>query len=159
MNLPLIDKTKFTFQYLTNYATYLLSNRLEEFVTVSIRFCREVDLPMLKPLSKFSEKELVNLSMESNRLMLEAIAKNSIAEYIEDNTKKWISNKLEVIDKNEILAEDLTLAFFIRRKTFAHFLDSYTKNVVLQKFIIAETDVYTTQEELISYKTYLGLHK
>jgi len=148
----------FRFSYLPDYAGYLLENKLTEFVTVSIRFSRDAELPLLKPLSKFSEKELVDLSMESSSEMLLALKEGRIEQHIRENTKKWLDNKLEVVHKDEILAEDVTLLFYIRRKTFAHFLDAYTKNVVLQKFIIAEVDYYTTQEELISYNAYLKMH-
>jgi hypothetical protein len=154
-----VNKETFQFNYLHDYANYLLENKIQEFVTVGIRFSREADLPLLKPLSKFSEQELVNLSMESNRHMLQALAKNNIAGHIEENSNKWIANTLQVIDKDDVMAEDLTLAFYVRRKLFTYFLDAYTKNVVLQKFIIAEVDVYTTQEELISYNIYLKMQQ
>jgi hypothetical protein len=70
---------KFSFNYLHEYARFLLDNKLEEFVTVGIRFCREAELPLLKPLSKFSEDELVKLSMDTNRELLTAIAEKKIA--------------------------------------------------------------------------------
>jgi hypothetical protein len=63
------------------------------------------------------------------------------------------------LDKEDISAEDLTLAFHIRRKVFGHFLDGFTKNIVEQKFIIAEVDLLTTHEELIAYTIYLGMVK
>jgi hypothetical protein len=155
MKNHLANKDIFKFNYLPDYADYLLKYRLTEFVTIGIRFCKEVDLPLLKPLSKFSEEELVALSMESNKQILLAISKNEIPQLIENNIRKWESNTLENINKEDITAEDLTLGFFLRRKIYAYFLDSYTKNVVEQKFIIAEVDVYTTQEELIAYSIYI----
>ncbi len=150
-----VNKEIFKFKYLPDYADFLLKNKLTEFVTIGIRFCREVDLPLLKPLSKFSEQELVELSMESNRQILISLAKNDIANHIEENIKKWEANSIVGIDKEDVIAEDLTLGFFLRRKIFAYFLDTYTKNVVEQKFIIAELDVFTTQEELIAYGVYI----
>lgn len=154
-----INKDIFKLTYLPDYARYLLDNRLQELVTVGIRFMREADLPLLRPLSKFSEEELVALSIESNRQILEALAQNNISELIEQSAEKWIHNRLDIIDKNDIMAEDLTVGFFLRRKVFAYFLDAYTKNVVLQKFIISELDIYTTQEELIYYNIYLGIQQ
>src|SRR5688572_17532926 len=137
MKNHLVNKDIFKFHYLPEYADYLLKNRLTEFVTIGIRFCREVDLPLLKPLSKFSEEELVALSMESNKQILLAISKNEVPQLIESNIQKWENNTIENINKEDITAEDLTLGFFLRRKIYAYFLDSYTKNVVEQKFIIA----------------------
>ncbi|HXU27041.1 MAG TPA: PAS domain-containing protein [Bacteroidia bacterium] len=154
-----INKEKFKLSYLPDYAKYLLENKLTEFVTVGIRFSREADLPLLKPLSKFSEEELVKLGLESNRQILEALAKNKIADHIEASVEKWISNSLSVFDRDDITAEDLTLGFYLRRKIFTHFLDAYTKNVVLQKFIIGEVDDYTTQEELMAYGIYFKMQQ
>jgi hypothetical protein len=150
-----INPEKFKFKYLPDFADYLLKNKLNEFVLTGIRFCRQEDLPVLKPLSKYSEEELVAISIESNRQILEAVAANKIADLIQVNAKKWVENTMGILDKNDINAEDLTLGFYLRRKIFGHFLDSYTKNVVEQKFIINELDVYTTQEELIAYNMYL----
>jgi hypothetical protein len=154
-----VNKKQFKFRYLPDYAAFLLKNKLEEFVTVGIRFAREVDLPMLKPLAKIPEPELVKLSIESNREVLAALVEGHIAENIEQNLRNWIENKLEIIDKNEIAAEDLTLAYFVRRKLFAHFLFSYTQNTVLHQQIIAEVDVYTSYEEVESLRIYLALQK
>ncbi len=154
-----INHEVFKLKYLPEFADYLLKNKLKDFVTVGIRFSREADLPVLKPLSRFSEDELVALSMDSNKEILEAISENSVASLIERNATRWIENNLGVIDKDELSAEDLTLGFYLRRKIFAYFLDGYTKNVVLQKFIIAELDTYTTHEEMISYNIYMKMQQ
>jgi hypothetical protein len=154
-----IDKSIFRFTYLPDYAGYLLETRLDEFVRVGIRFSREADLPLLKSLAHLSEEQLVILSLDSNRRLLEALKRNDVGELIQENTNNWISDKIGIIQKGDIAAEDLTLAFYLRRKIFAHFLDAYTKNVFLQKFIIAELDQYTTQEELIAYNVYLKIQQ
>ena len=154
-----INKEVFKLNYLPDYANYLVTNKLHEFVTVGIRFSREADLPLLKPLSRYTEQELVTLGLESNRQILVALAKNNIADHIEQSVKAWINNSLDIFDRDDITAEDLTLGFYIRRKLFTHFLDAYTKNVVLQKFIIGEVDTYTTQEELMAYSVYFKIQQ
>ncbi|MCW3072876.1 MAG: hypothetical protein JWO44_2766 [Bacteroidetes bacterium] len=154
-----VDRNKFKFKHLPQYAEFLLNNKLEEFVTVGIRFCREEDLPMLKPLSKMPESELVKASLDSNRQILTALQNGTIPDFIENNLKNWVNNKLGIIDKTEIAAEDLTLAYYIRRRLFAHFLYSYVQNTVLHQQIIAEVDAYTTHEELITLKVYLEMQK
>jgi len=156
-----INKEKFKFQYLPEYADYLLKNKLDEFVLIGIRFFKDENLPILNlpQFKNLSEEELVALSVTSNREMLEALSSNEIADYIAKNAKKWIANTLGIIDKTDIAAEDLTLVFFVRRKIFGYFLDNYTKNIVEQKFIINEVDAYTTQEELLSYNVFLKILK
>jgi len=153
-----INKDLFHFKYLPEYAAFLLKNKLEEFTIVGIRFCRQFDLPMLKPLAKISEKELTNLSIESNRQLLKALSENRITEFIEKNTQSWIDNKIGILDQNEVQAEDLSLAYFIRRKTFGNFLYAYSPNPTIHQLITEEVDLYTTQEEVINLKVYLQMH-
>lgn len=154
-----VNKDLFKFNYLPQYAKYLLNNHLEEFVTIGIRFARELDLPILKPLTKVPEKELVKHSMDSSRVLLTALEEDKIASHVEDSLNKWIANKLEIIDKAEIAAEDLTLVYHIRRKQFSYFLYRYTQSAPIQASIFNEVDVYTSMEELASLKIYFEMIK
>jgi hypothetical protein len=159
-----IKAVNFKFQYLPDYAHFLLGNKLEEFTQVGIRFCREADLPMLRPLAKMSEKDLIALSLAGNQELLNALASNNIATYIETNIKKFITNQIndangaKLIDRSEILAEDIILAFYLRRKIFAFFLYAYTQNTVIHTLIIAELDYYTTEEQLLTSKAIIKQH-
>lgn len=159
MNNIKVDTALFNFKYLPAYADYLLQNHLEEYVTIGIRFCRELDLPMLKSMAKMPEKELVKHSVDSNKQTLTALKEGTIAEQIEKNLGKWVENKLEVIDKFEIEAEDLTLAYHIRRKLFSYFLYRYNQSAPIQLSIFNEVDVYTSMEELIFLKAYLEIQQ
>jgi hypothetical protein len=154
-----VDEKLFKFKYLPKFAEYILKNRLEEFVTVGIRFARELDLPMLKPLAKVPEDELVKLSMESNKIILQALSENKIAPQIELNINNWIDNKIQYLDQSEVNAEDLTLAYHIRRKLFSYFLYGYTQSAPIQLSIINEVDVYSSMEELISLRAYFLIQK
>lgn len=157
MNVPKVDKKIFKFKYLPDYSEFLLKNKLEEFVRDGIRFAREMDLPMLKPLSKVPETELVKMSLESNKLTLKALSENKIGDHIEKNLTNWINNKLGVIDKSEVIAEDLTLTYHLRRKLFSHYLYEYAQSAPIQQLIINEIDVYTSMEELLSLKVYMQI--
>ncbi len=159
-NIP-IDSTKFKFQYLPDYANFLLQNKLDEFVTVGIRFCRELDLPMMRPLAKMPEEQLIELSRESNREILSGLSGNDIVPFIKKNLKNFIDNKIvdaqgqKLLDKTEVIAEDIILAFYIRRKLFSFFMHAYTQNAVVHTLIASEVDAYTTQEHLLTTKAYL----
>ncbi len=152
-----INAAKFKFEYLPDYARFIRDEKLEEYVHHSIRFSREEDLPLLKPLSRFSEDELVALSLESSRELLTNLINGTIAEHIRNNVSNWLQNKLEVIDKDDVAAEDLTLVFFIRRKALGCFISDYTDDRDLKKHLLAEIDSYTTQEEVVSYNAYLRM--
>lgn len=160
MYIPDTIKAKFKFQYIPDYARYLLENKLDEFVVVGIRFCRELDLPMLRPLANMPEKDLIELSRESNIEILTALSNNDIIPFIEKNIRNFVENNLKdkqgnkLLDKTDVIAEDIILAFYIRRKLFSFFLHSYTKNAVVHMLIATEVDYYTTQEHLLTTKAY-----
>lgn len=159
MELQIIDTKVFTFKYLPEYAMYLLVKKLEEFVTDGIRFSREMDLPMLKPLAKIPEKELVKMSLESNKLLLKALSENKVADHIKMRLERWTSNQLGVLDKSEIVIEDITLGMYVRRKLFASFMYGYNQSASVQQLIVSEVDLYTSQEELLALKAYMQLLK
>lgn len=157
INDLITNREKFNFKYLPAFAAYILDNHFKEFVTIGIRFSREEDLPLMKPLAKFSEEELVNLSMDSNRLILNALIKGKIVEHIENVLDKYINNKIGHIDQLDMDVADLTMIYFLRRKMFSYFLYGYTQNASLQQSIIAEVDVYTSQEQLLTLKAFFHL--
>lgn len=154
-----VDKQLFKFRYLPDYADYLLKNKLEEFVTIGIRFARELDLPMLKPLAKIPESELMKMSLESNKAILKALSENKVSELVELNINNWTSNNIQYLDKFEVEPEDLTLVYHIRRRLFSYFLYSYTESAPIQLSIVNEVDVYSSMEELISLRAYFLIQK
>ncbi|HWY10828.1 MAG TPA: hypothetical protein VN026_05870 [Bacteroidia bacterium] len=154
-----VNEQLFKFKYLPQFAEYILKNKLEEFVTVGIRLARELELPMMKPLAKFPENELIKLSIESTKRILKALSENNITPLIEENLNNWVTNNIQYLDKFDVAAEDLTLAYHIRRKVFYYFLYGYTQSAPIQLSIVNEVDVYSSMEELISLRVYFNLQK
>jgi hypothetical protein len=152
----------FKFQYLPDFSKFILENKLDEFVTVGIRFCREMNLPMMRALEKFSEEQLIEISREGNRELLDCLSKNEVLSLIQRNIQNFLNNQIKdykgntLLDKSDVLAEDIILGMFIRRKLFNFFLHSYTKNAVLHMLIAAEVDFYTTQEQLMTSKAMIA---
>ena len=160
MNTIQVSAEKFNFKFLPAYADFLLKEKLEEFVALIIRFSKEEDLPLLKPFfSKFSEQELITMSLESYRMILKSFIEKTTHLLIEENVRKWVSNNLLVIDKDEINAEDISIAAFVKRKTYYYFLDDYTQNPLLIKNIREDVDRYTSHEELVSYNAYIKIQQ
>jgi hypothetical protein len=160
-----INNAKFKFQYIPDYANFILKNKLEEFVTVGIRFCREADLPMMRPLEKIPESDLVAMSVDSNRELLEALSTNNIAPLIEKRLKIFINNEMvdkrgqKIIDRSEVIAEDIIVGTRLKRKMFTFFLQAYTQNAVVHTLIMDEMDEYTTHEQLLTSKAMINFRK
>jgi hypothetical protein len=153
-----VNMISFKFRYLPDFAAFLLEKKLEEFSQVGIRFYREADLPMLRSVAHIPEKDLIALSLESNRELLTALSTNQIGLFIKKNVSKFVTNQItdakgsKLMDRSEILTEDIILAFYLRRKTFIFFLYAYTQNTAVHTLIFEELDYYTTQEQLLTSK-------
>ncbi len=112
----------------------------------------------MRPLAKVKEEELLGMSRESNRDILTGLSVNNIVPHIEKTLKSFITNEIKdgqgnkLIDRSEVIAEDIILASYIKRKTFAFFFHSYTQNAVMHTLLAAELDAYTTQEHLLTVK-------
>jgi hypothetical protein len=160
-----VDKSKFRFQYIPDFAKFLLNNKLEEFTTVGIRFCREVNLPLMRPLAKIPEHDLVAMSIEANKELLEALALNNIGPLVENGLKQFVKNEMvntkgeKIIDRSEVIAEDIIVGTRLKRKMFSFFLQSYTQNAVLHTLIMDETDEYTTREQLLTFMALIDYQK
>ncbi|HEX8576898.1 MAG TPA: PAS domain-containing protein [Flavobacterium sp.] len=154
-----INQAKFSMKVLPSYAAFLLANCLDKYVLTMIEYSRQEDLPLLRKLDKLTDGELLELGKVSHAEVLQALATETIHLQIQQNVSKWVANKLEVIDKDEVVAEDVTLSAFIKRKCLQSFIATYTDDFELQGLLREEIDHYTTQEELISYNIYLKLQQ
>src|ERR1044072_9047989 len=129
---------KLNFTYLPVYATFLLENKLHEFVKEQIALSKEFKLPLLKFLEALSEEQLIELGLQTTNELLKSLAENKAAEYIRISTKKWLSNQLPAITKSQVIAEDIALFSFLRRKIFRHFISAYTTDINLATKILDE---------------------
>ncbi len=153
------EKNKLRFRYLPDFAQFILENHLEDYVRMAIKFSREENVPILKLFAEYTDDQLVKLGIDSNREFLEALANNEIKPYTENLLKNYISNRMPMLDQNDVMAEDITVGAFLRRKTFRFLLPGYTTDPVLSDAIIDELDRFTTWSELISYEAYIDIQK
>ncbi len=153
-----VDPTKFKFTALPEYVAYLLQSRLPDYTRELMRIAKLEKLPLLEQL-KISDEQLIALSMHSNEESFTAITTNNIPYYIREKVLKWVNNNLEIIDKNEVVAEDISLFAYIKRRALSNFVDDYTSDIKTQKMILCEIDAFTTQEELVFYNTYIKMQK
>lgn len=150
---------KLNFNYLPSYAAFLLEKELLEFVKQQLLLSKEIKLPLLKYLDDFSEEQLVTLGLQTTEELLKSLAENKAEEYIEFSTERWLSNQLPSITKNQIIAEDILLLSFVRRKVFRHFISSYTTNINLATQILDEIDLFTVKTDTLSFKTFSSIQK
>ncbi len=154
MTQIVINSGQFNFNLLPEYAAWLLQNRLEEYCVRNLELTRQADLPLLRPLLKLGHEELLEMGRKGAIQLLSCIAANNVESYVRQNLQNWQENKLGVVDKEAIVAEDISLVFSIRRKLFQYFLFEYTSDQHLITGLLNELDNYTTREELLTWNLY-----
>ncbi|MDP1727293.1 MAG: ATP-binding protein [Bacteroidota bacterium] len=153
------NENKLHFQYLPDFAQFILETHLEDYIRMAIQFSREENVPILKLFSDYTDNQLVELGRDTHRNFLLALANNQIKSYIESLLNNYISNTMPKLDQNDVMAEDITVGAFLRRKTFRFLLPGYTSDPFLLNSIIDEVDRLTTWTELISYEAYIDIQK
>jgi PAS domain S-box-containing protein len=149
---------RLVFTLLPEYASYLIENKLEQYVREQIRLSRELDLPVLKYLNNLSEDELVAFSKVRSRIFLEYFADNRASDLIEDSTKQWLADQLpQNIGRYQLSAADLTLISYIRKQSLLKFLPDYLDDLTQIIQLIQEVDQYILKSESIAFETYMNL--
>jgi len=152
-------KDKFNFKFLPDYAAFLLKEKIRDFVKEGLILSREEDMPILKYFTTFSDEQLIEMAMKANEELLSALAGNKAREYAEKALAKWNSNDIEVIEKGDLVAEDITLVAFIRTKLLRKFLPFYTEDFDLYNNILEDIDRFITQTSAIGFNAYLNFQQ
>lgn len=147
------------FKYLPYYAQYLLTNKLEDFTRTSLIISREIKIPLLKFFEEMPEEELIEISIQDTIEYLTYLASNTVKEFIEISIKRWAENQLPLVQNNEIVAQDISMVSFTRRKAFRLFLSDYTKDFKLYNDILEEIDQFILALEEQSYSTLFNIEQ
>ncbi len=147
------------FTYLPSYARYILENHLDSYVQESIRIAREIDLPLLKYLKNFSEEQLFALSKKTSIEFLTYFVENKARDQINEAIKRWFSDQLPIITRENIIAEDITQISYLRKQVLLKFLPAYGRDLYESLEIVKEIDQFILEAETVSTKMYIDLLK
>ena len=143
--------------HLPGYAEYLLQNKLEEYIDYQLNLSKELNIPLLKLLKRLDEEQLREFTKKGATEFLQYLSKNKAKEHIKQSIDKWITNQLPIIKRDEIVAEDITLITYLRKKSLVHFLPSFCSDLEQALEIIKEIDIYLLELETTSTNTYINL--
>lgn len=154
-------KVDLQFRYLPAFANFILKHKLKEFTTIQLDLMFEVNFPLLKliDLSQYTKEELIELSLPSYAEYLQAAADNTLLNHLEKSIKKWESNQIPNINREQLVIEDLTLATYIRKKAFLEFIPQYTTNINDTIQLVKELDDYELEAYSQSFHAYINIHK
>jgi signal transduction histidine kinase len=143
--------------HLPAFADFLLTERLEDFVSTLYKIGKELDIPLLRFFAGMPEQDIIRISTEGNVLLLNSIKNNSIFDYIDHSKNNWLKNQLPIITKTDVIAEDISLINFARKRAFREFIRGYTTDVALTLSLVDEIDQFVLAFEKALFKTYLSI--
>lgn len=142
------------FQYLPQYASYLLENKAEAFTKAQLDTALRIKLPLLNRLD-ISEEALTSILLKNTQGLLNACIENTTTRYIELHIKNWLDQQ----SSNLVSTEDISLLSFIQRDAFRQFISGYTNDIVLTRNIVTEADLFISRIETELIKTFVELTK
>ncbi|HZF99779.1 MAG TPA: PAS domain-containing protein, partial [Chitinophagales bacterium] len=149
------------FRATPRFCRYLIDHKLEEFSRRSLRMSLQVDLPMLRffkeLLATTPEEGLVQMGMESNGIMLGALADNRVGSFIEKSVDDWINNRINGLERGQVEVDDITLVCYVRKHVFLSLLPDFTSDPVEVQTVTDELDRFTLALESACFKTYSNL--
>jgi len=145
---------KLLLKHLPKYSAFLLKNHLTDFVTELIKLSKKADVPLLKYFTSMGDEKLFELGMVSNEKMLTLLSQNKSNEFIDQSTNDFITNQLPIINREDILIEDITLVSPVRRKAFRNLLNRYTADTTVFANVMEDVDIFVTATETASFNAY-----
>lgn len=143
--------------YLPRFAAFLLNEKLEEFVEKQLDYARELNVPVLRYFEALSLEEQKAVSRQTSVEFLSFLAANKACEQIETSMQQWMNNQLPVVEKDDVVAEDITSVNHVRKRALLDFLPDYTNDVHQAIALDKEIDLFILQSISTATNRYLGL--
>lgn len=149
----------YRYEVLPEFARYIFDNHLEEFGRAQYQLAIQMDVPLLKHLTKYTEEELGVITKESLTELFEYLSNNMAREYVVISLQRWLDNDLKVIQSLDIMVEDITVLNYIRGHSFKQFIPLYTKELTLALKLSDEIEKFLMASSTSSMNTYIDMLK
>ncbi len=145
------------FIHLPGYGEFLRNHKIDDWLNEGTALSRLLNLPLLKYFNSVPEEDLLKLSKPAAIQFFEAMANNRLYEYFQENMDLWKNGQLPLIEKDQLVAEDITIANYIRKKLLTKYIPEYTKDIEKTFSIIEEIDHFLHDSELAAFKLYISI--
>jgi PAS domain S-box-containing protein len=152
-----IKSGQLIFHHFPGFARFIRENHLADYIKESLRLSREFNLPVLKHLAHIPEEQLIELSIPAQIDFFTCAENNELRERIERTTRSWIDDKMGILGRDDIAAEDITVGSYLRKQTLLKFLPLYTTDITEVIEIIKEIDMYEAETSTASANTYIRI--
>jgi PAS domain S-box-containing protein len=153
------EKKLESLSHLPSFAEYLLTHKLDEYVMEQLRLFKLYDVPLLRLLKNLSDEELFNLTKSGAKDLLSFLSQNNIKEYLKHSIERWLNNQLPNIDKHQVIAEDITLVSFIRKRALTGLAFEYANDTEQLLKLVEEIDILILELETSLSNVYMNLLK
>jgi len=130
---------------LPRFAAFLLTEKLAAFVQKQIDYAYELNVPLLKFFLSIPTDERFRLSLQTNTEFLNYLVENRAAEQIEQSMKRWTENQLQVIDRDDIVVDDIIQVNYLRKMAMLDFVPEYSTDVQEIIALSKELDLFILQ--------------
>lgn len=136
------------------FASFILENHKDEFLSYTLNLLRELDIPLLK---RIDVEEGDALADKSNLELLLAISQKNIAHHLEQAIDRWRTGQFPRALKNHFVVDDVTGIGYARKLSFLEFLPRYTSDPKTIVTICAEIDAYILEYTSTTLHNFVGI--
>lgn len=127
------------YRLLPGFASFILEHLKEEFLRYSREKLFEQDVPLLREIT---HNEAAALADKSNLELLDALAQGNPAIHIQKAMDRWRKEQFPRVQRNHYVVEDVTKIAHVRKLSFVHFVNRYTRDEQQVIELIKEVEEY-----------------
>ncbi len=146
-------------KYLPKYAHFILTHYLVGFTQEIIRLSHDEEVSYFKNYQSLSDQEYYDLNFNSNTRLLEHLSDKNVSAFIKTSTDEYMQNRLPVVDKEDILAQDIIINCMIIRKGFRHFLKHYTSDTNYFILVMDDVENFMAAYQVRLFNAYLQIQQ
>jgi signal transduction histidine kinase len=139
---------------LPGFAAFILENHKDSFLAFSRKMLRDLDIPLLRPMSL---EEGDSLADKSALELLQALTSYNPAQHIEKAVDRWRKSQFPRATRNHFVVDDVTGIGHTRKLSFLEFLPLYTTDPKKIVDICAEIDIYILEYTSTTLHNFVGI--
>lgn len=139
---------------LAGFAQFILEHHYEEFLKASLQTIQELKVPLLNFFSREAAEKVSNIS---NTELLLYLAQNNHTAHIQKAIDRWKANQLRMLNRNEVVVDDITLVGYSRKVTFLKFLPYYTTDPIQIIALMKEVEMYILEYTSTTFKAFVEI--
>lgn len=148
---------KLIFTQFPGFARFIREHHLADYIQHQLSGARELNTPLLRIFGDMQDEQIIELSLPGHIEFLRAAEENRLEPLLHESMRKWVSDKLEIVGRDEIEPEDITQVSFLRKRALHQFLPFYTTDLAVILKIVDEIDEYQLLSDTVSMSTYIDI--